>query len=315
MFTRPRQLTAMLLLFIPLAGCDSDSNLVSPDRPKDIARATTPGTVSSVSYDYLPFDVPAELGAYTTAYGNNDHGAVVGNYGALDGSVHGFLFDGHDFIDIVVPGSSADDHGSLSDINDAGVAIGSFIDAETEIGHGYLRSSTGEITVLPDPSPDAVSTEAAGVNNSGMIVGSFFDDAGGLHGFIRRFGNTLVYDYPNAVRTRLNGLNNHGEITGQWSDGVHQHGFVLVGRRARPVEFPGAVSTRGAGINDSGDVVGFYTDADGVIHGFLYAGGRYTSLDYPGAPDSAVFGINNMGVITGTYDEFSRGMIVVPSHS
>lgn len=314
MFTRQGQLAAIALLFLSLAGCDSNSDLVSPEQSSGPVPESNAKLAAPVPYHYLPFDVPAEFGAYTTAYGNNDWGAIVGNFGAPDESVHGFLFDGHHFVDIVLPGS-AGDHGSLSDINDFGVAVGGFTDAETEIGHAYLRTWKGAITVLPDPAPNAVSTEASGINNFGTIVGTFFDTDGGAHGFIRRFGHSTVFDYPDAVRTRLNGLNNRGEIAGQWSDADrHQHGFVLAGRHTRPVEFPGAVNTRATGINDLGKVVGFYDDTDGVTHGFVFAGGQYTSLDFPDAPDTAAFGINNWGVIVGTYDEFSRGMVVVPSH-
>lgn len=307
----PRQFAVSTLLLLSLVGCSSQSDPVSPESTN---KDTTAELSVSVSYRYLPFDVPAELGAFTTAFGNNNWGAIVGNFGAADESVHGFLFDGHHFVDVVVPGS-VDDHGSLSDINDFGVATGGFTDAGTEIGHAYLRNWKGKITVLSDPAPDAVSTEGSGINNFGTVVGTFFDEGGLAHGFIWRFGHSTVYDYPGAVRTRLNGLNDRGQIAGQWSDADrHQHGFVIDGSHLRAIEFPGATDSRATAINDRGQVIGFYNGDDGVWHGFIYSGGSYTALDYPGSSSTVPFGINNWGVIVGTYDDFSRGMVAVPLH-
>src|SRR5262245_43152167 len=86
-------------------------------------------------YTFYPLDVPAELGAWTSAYDINNVGVVVGNFVTVEGNIDGFVFQNGAFTDVAIPGASPDNRGALNGVNDLGVAVGGFIDAETGIGH------------------------------------------------------------------------------------------------------------------------------------------------------------------------------------
>ena len=76
-------------------------------------------------------------------------------------------------------------------INDAGQIVGAYVDAN-HLMHGYIYSN-GTYTILDDPSAgtngpypqsggSTGGTQAFGINNSGQIVGEYFDSNGALHG-------------------------------------------------------------------------------------------------------------------------------------
>ena len=261
-------------------------------------------------YTYHALDVPVAWGGFTSAYGINNGGTIVGNFVNLDSALDGFVFQKGDYIDVAVPDGS----GVLNDVNDLGQAVGSFDDADTGVVHSFVREKNGDITALPDAAPGARLTEATGINNVGEIVGFVIDADGQYHGFVLRDGKYTTYEYPGAVRTLFTRINDRGQIVGIWADpDGRRHGFLLQKRALRSIDVPGAIHTRCTGINNWGQIVGWYLDADLIAHGFLLRGDKYTDIDFPGAADSAALGINDHGVIVGTYDESSRGMIAIPN--
>lgn len=263
-------------------------------------------------YTFQPIDAPADVGFYTSAYGINNAGVVVGNFVTFDWELDGFVFDRSGFQDVVVPDAAADDRGALIDVNDLGQAVGTFADGDGVL-HSYMRSADGEITALPDV-PGAILTEATGISNAGVIVGFYRYPDFSTHGFILKGGIYTTYDYPGALRTFLTRINNRGQITGLRLDpDGHRRGFLLQNGVATTIDVPGSMNTRPMGINNHGHVVGYYEDADFVAHGFVFKDGVYTTVDVPGAADTALLDINDQGVICGTYDDFSRGLIVTPS--
>src|SRR5262245_6059786 len=100
----------------------------------------------------MAFDVPPSLGEFTSAFNINNRGTIVGNYGAPDGSAHGFIFSNSQFTDVTLPGAVGFDLGSLGGVNDGGTAAGSFSDA-SDIFHPYLRDPSGAVTLLPASPP------------------------------------------------------------------------------------------------------------------------------------------------------------------
>ena len=303
---------ALALLF---TGCGEKNRVVAPTAPSLGSSASAPerSAALSIQYQVQPFDVPASLGEFTSALGVNDFGVITGNYGAPDGTVHGFVFKNGDFVDDTVPAASSFALGGLGDVNNLGTSVGSFSDA-SDLIHMYLRDRVGKHTILPDAMPGALSTDATGINDLGWTSGTVTDADGHDHGFIYRRGAFTIYDHPEAVRTRLFGINNRGQVAGFWVDALGvRHGFVLSGGTATPVEVPGAIGTGATAINDWGQVVGFYADAAHVTHGFVLTLGKFATIDFPGSPDTRMTAINNFGVITGTYDFFSRGMVAIPS--
>jgi hypothetical protein len=54
-------------------------------------------------YTFGSVDMPAELGAFASAYGINNAGVLVGNFVTLDGNLDGFISEKGVFTDVVVP--------------------------------------------------------------------------------------------------------------------------------------------------------------------------------------------------------------------
>lgn len=303
--------STMTVALLGLAGCESDPG---PVAPRDTAQTRAIIGNAQATYEFHAFDVPAEMGTGTSAFGNNNAGTIVGNYGTPDGNIHGFIFRSGKFIDVTVPGANSFDRGSLLDINDAGLAVGSYLD-EFDVSRTFIRAANGKITVLPLREPDALTTEGYAINNRGTIVGNFFDADGVRHGFIYRVGEFTTFDPPGSISTRLNGINNLDEIAGQYLDASRVvHGFILRGGEFEEITYPGAVSTRASSINDRGEITGFYNNADGVWHGYLYSDGQFTSMDFPGSFNTIASGINDRGEFVGTYDDFTRGFVAVPAN-
>ena len=264
-------------------------------------------------YRFQTLDVPAALGAETSAFGINNLGVIVGNFVTVDGNFDGFLFKRGSFTDIAVPGASPDDRGALEAVNDAGLAVGDFIDPNSGIQHMFVRQPRGEISVLADAASGALLTEGRGINNRGIIVGVYHDAEDNRHGFILHDGVYNRYDYPGALRTLLTGIDDRGQIIGFWVDtNRNRHGFLLRDGVTTAIAVPGAVKTTPAGINNRGQIVGYYDDANGITHGFMLALGEYTVFDFPGAANTALLGINDHGIIVGTYDDFSHGLVATP---
>jgi uncharacterized membrane protein len=68
--------------------------------------------------------------------------------------------------------------------------------------------------------PGATSTSAIGINDSGQIVGGFYD-ATGNHGFFLDVGGSFTtFDVPSASsETIADGINNSGQIVGDFDSG------------------------------------------------------------------------------------------------
>ena len=303
---------AVAIAFVALSGCSTQHSPLAPESRAAAHGGGVSSAAPAVQYRVETLDLPASLGAFTSAFGINDAGTVVGNFGAPDETVHGFIEQNGVFTDIIVPGAASFDRGGLGAINDQGLAVGSYTDA-SEVGHMYLRDRGGNVTFLPDAIPGALSNDATGINLLGTIAGTVFDSDGNAHGFVFAGGVSTTYDHAGAVRTRLLGINDKGDVVGFWVDaGGVRHGLLISGGVEKEILVPGATGVGCSGINNQGQIVGFYSSA-GVTHGFLLDHGTITTIDFPGSADTRLTKINNLGVIVGTYDFFSRGMIATPS--
>jgi probable HAF family extracellular repeat protein len=174
-------------------------------------------------------------------------------------------------------------------------------------------------------------TRCRGINDSGQIVGVYFDPAFHRHGFLFRDGAFSTFDFPGAPLTLPRSINNSGQIVGSYllADRL-LHGFLLAGGSFTPIDVPGARETDAADINNAGEIVGAYRDANNHVHAFRLAGGVFTTVRLPGVTQNSngpvlfdlndyvgIFGINDWGAITGTFlgrDGNFHGFIGVPRH-
>jgi len=146
--------------------------------------------------------------------------------------------------------------------------------------------------------PGAAGTTAYGVNNSGVIVGQYYDQNGVFHGFMLDHGKGTTIDDPNGTNTLCAGINSGGAIVGQYTaPSGDNHGFLYQNgtfTEIAPDKLSGA-----SGINDKGDIVGGYTHCQFCQqHGFLWNGHKYKRLDVPGAMWTGAGSINHQEVIT-----------------
>jgi hypothetical protein len=171
---------------------------------------------------------------------------------------------------------------------------------------GFAPVALGDplnLTTIIDPNAPLIccidhDTLAAGINNSGEIVGSYY--AGGFKGFIDNNGNFTTINNPNGGNTFLNGINDLGQIVGYSGN----DGFVDTNGTFTTVDDPDATSTVVSGINNSGEMVGYYLSNTGT-YGFMDINGTFTTIQDPNAAPGQTFvtGINNLGQIVGYAEE------------
>ena len=191
-----------------------------------------------------------------------------------------------------------------------------------------------------DPA-GSTNTTAAGINDAGLVVGSYIDASQVTHGFTFLGGVATGVSVAGATATQLTGVNDAGQVTGYSSTGIVSTGLVgtpgvlagfgagytptgvqpqAIGATGAVVGFAGqagfayasgtftalavtgATSTSPVAVNAADVVAGSYTDANGVQHGFAGQPGALATVEPAGAVDSAVTAINASGVLAGTFD-------------
>jgi hypothetical protein len=160
--------------------------------------------------------------------------------------------------------------------------------------------------------PNATGTFAQGINNAGLVVGTYVLN-GQEHAFVRNADGSLeFFDAPDAVSTAANGINDSGQICGTYTTGNgagQVHGFIRNADRSFiTFDVPGALTTYAWGINNAGSVAGDYFFDSGQYRAFSRtADGVFTTFDAPNAPAGNTFalGINNSGEIVGGSGMFS----------
>lgn len=177
------------------------------------------------------------------------------------------------------------------------------VDVDSPSNHAFLLKGQ-KFTTLDYPG--AVYTQANGINDSGVIVGTWGSSysSSDAHAF-KLVGKTYTsFDFPNAPQgTVATGINKSGDIVGSWSDNTTTHGYLLSKGTFTQVDFPGAFYTFTWGINNAGQIAGWYGAYFGDSHGFVYSNGTFTTVDYPGYSQNYVADINDSGVVVGGYGE------------
>lgn len=150
--------------------------------------------------------------------------------------------------------------------------------------------------------PGARLTNANGINNNNVIVGSYFDSMDNVHGFTYQSGKFTAVNFPNATMTDVLGINDNGDIVGtyQLPGALNFHGFLRRNGAFTKIDDPKAkIGTIAFGINNLGTIVGSYDNAQG----FVYANGAYQTWNAPQIPgephQTQLNGINKLGSIVG----------------
>jgi hypothetical protein len=179
----------------------------------------------------------------------------------------------------------------------------------TEAGtlNGFVRDVFGRVTIF---NIDGKPTEAVDINASGAVTG-LYDDAKGVHGFLRSpVGTITSFDVPFQscgvlVRctTFPSAINDGGTITGSWQfGGGHPQGFVR-----------SADGTFALFINTLKGLVPFDVNREGAITGSIFQPITDIPQGFMRSPDGTSagfqigfsatipFGINRDGVTAGIW--------------
>ena len=159
-------------------------------------------------------------------------------------------------------------------------------------------------TYAPIAYPGATQTDPTGINNGGVVVGSYKLPDGTWHGFTYDGTTYTTVDVPGAPYTFLFGIGPSGKLVGGYSMTTATgpfHGVFVDGGSFITFDYPGN-ETDGRAINSAGHIAGIYDAAVGQPdHGFLKVGDTYTPIDVAGAIHTYVFGLNDAGIVSGTY--------------
>jgi len=175
--------------------------------------------------------------------------------------------------------------------------------ASAQTSQAPASAASGSFSFTAINFPGGTRTRALGINDSGDIVGDYFDASGVQHAYLLNQGTFTTFDPPGSIQTRGLAINNRGVVGGTFLDSSKvRHSYLLNQGNFTVFDFPGAAATFLQGMNNQGQVVGAYNDSGGLLHGFLLSGGIFTTIDFPGAVGKTVAGdINERGQIVGNY--------------
>lgn len=156
-------------------------------------------------------------------------------------------------------------------------------------------------------------THAAGINNAGQVIGTYFTADLYLHAFLYSNGRMTDLLPLGGSVSRGNGINDAGQVTGGLSAApgaafvasLYSNGATAV------LGTLGGKNSSGNSINNAGQVTGDSYTAGGRNHAFLYTNGAMSDLGTLGGSSSAGYGINNAGQVTGSSSTLGNG----PEHA
>jgi hypothetical protein len=224
---------------------------------------------------------------------------IVGNYSVEPfGDVHGFLYDGTTFTEIVPPGSTVSEASGI----EGGNIVGS------SGGHGFLFDGATYSTLDHPLAVGGAGTFPQGISG-GNIVG-WYSAASGQRAFLYDGVDWLPLDFPGSLESaayRIDGIN----IVGEYEDASGLHGFLYDGTDWTSLDAPGSVTTSARGIDGTNIVGQFYNGS--AFHGFLFDGTTWTTLDYPGAASTSAWGIQGNRIVGAYQDEAgnSHGFLAI----
>jgi uncharacterized membrane protein len=235
----------------------------------------------------------------TLLKGINTTPVITGDY--IDGNGNGNCF----IVTGKVKSLLKDPKGSVTgcvNINTAGTIVGGYLTNNTYVGYSYSGST---FTDVPGPA-GAIYSFAYGINDKGVIVGSWIDGNNLQHGFILKGKKYTSFDTAGSVTTLGVDINNSGVITVQGFDSQgNAHSYLVSGNSTTELIFPGSSVTRVHAISNKGMVGLVWLDSAGNSHGGLYdsVAKAYSQIDVPGAAQSGVFGVNDKQSLVGIFSQ------------
>jgi hypothetical protein len=246
---------------------------------------------------------------YTELGSINARGLAAGYYLPAGGSAISFTYDtktGQQQMLKINPKYGFYEEG----INSSGVMVG-FAEGGKNDFHGFDGKTNGKNVKLLTVPGGTIETLAFGINDSGVVVGSYLDSAAIYHGYMYQAGAYVSFDPPGSTATAAASITDDGIVCGNYTDASGQtHGFTMSGGAFTVYDYPEAASSVVVGVGPGGEVVGNWTDSTNTQHGFVNLGGSYYTIDKPGGSATTIAAVSSKGSLVGYFTEGQeRGFI------
>jgi len=186
---------------------------------------------------------------WSSAYGINDAGTVVGDGRLANGTFRGLIWNADGTVTML--GTLGGTSSQATNVNDGGEVVGF---ASLATGYQHAFSMTGSMTggTMLDLGTLGGSSYAYGVNASGEVVGYSYLTNGDQHAFLYYDGkmldlNSLLPTNSGWVLEEAFGINNSGQITGMGLYDGQQMAFLMTDPPA-PTPEPSTVLLMAAGL-------------------------------------------------------------------
>lgn len=149
--------------------------------------------------------------------------------------------------------------------------------------------------------PGAAATVVSGINDSGTMVGNYYNSDGSEHSFVADGQSFTNIDVHGAVWTEAAGINQAGDVVGYYGNVGDKlmHGFLRTAADGKfsTIDRQGHFNTMPLGINSLGTIVGCMHNP-GTMHGWVMQNRAFASL----SPAYEMYNaINDAGTIVGWY--------------
>jgi hypothetical protein len=182
-------------------------------------------------------------------------------------------------------------------------------------------------TVADVTLPGTFSVSPTGINDAGLIVGSYQTSTGGATlGFVKSGAKVTTLDggtgftVPMAIDAAGGSVVGYTYSSPFTSGGTAPlyAGFLYRDHTFTTIAVPGADFTLASGISRPDVVFGTYqagsSPGTGSLHGFVYRRGAYSNFDVRGATSTMLEGANASGQLTGCYTDAkgTHGFVFTP---
>jgi hypothetical protein len=242
-------------------------------------------------YDFKNVRAPGAM--QTDTYAVNRNGIIAGDFVDANNIQQGMIFNvatGHlTTFNLQGCQTTGNTYGSIAAfaINNLETVAGWCVNATTgqPVAFTYAKGKFTNIAF-----PQAVGTEANGINDKGEVVGTYIDQTGSQHGFYLIGQTYTSLDAPGAFATTAWGVNNAGLITlfGPNANGTFIS-FTFDGKKTFTeyrVPNAGPLGTVIQDANNNGDLVFTWYDSRNAPHGAWFHSRAYIKFNDPKGPSN-----------------------------